>query len=104
VKSSYLTDLQKYIVMLPCCSALSLCKSQFKAFLPVVMRHLNISKIYGICHAYALRCRLRGVTYPEKLTYPDLLLVLYAEVQSWMGLDKKTASYNRWTALEQRLL
>ncbi|MDR0958398.1 MAG: NUDIX domain-containing protein [Clostridiales bacterium] len=32
-------------------------------------------------------------TYPEKLTYPDILPVLYAKMQSWMGLDKAKAEY-----------
>jgi 8-oxo-dGTP diphosphatase len=26
-------------------------------------------------------------TYPEKLTYPEILPVLYRKIQSWMGLD-----------------
>jgi 8-oxo-dGTP diphosphatase len=25
--------------------------------------------------------------YPEKLTYPEILPVLYRKMQSWMGLD-----------------
>jgi 8-oxo-dGTP diphosphatase len=31
--------------------------------------------------------------YPEKLTYPDILPVLYAKIQSWMGLDKAKDEY-----------
>jgi 8-oxo-dGTP diphosphatase len=32
-------------------------------------------------------------SYPEKLTYPDILPVLYAEMQSWMGFDKAKDEY-----------
>jgi 8-oxo-dGTP diphosphatase len=32
-------------------------------------------------------------TYPEKLTYPDILPVLYAKIRSWMGFDKVRDEY-----------
>jgi 8-oxo-dGTP diphosphatase len=32
-------------------------------------------------------------TYPDKLTYPDILPVLYEKIRSWMGFDKAKDEY-----------
>jgi 8-oxo-dGTP diphosphatase len=36
-------------------------------------------------------------TVPDKMTYPDILPVLYAELQRWLGLDKPSDEY--WDVL-----